>query len=115
VPGPFLSTPLHAGNLQHPTYPALTEFDKVLKTIFLCRYIDLEGLRREVHERLNVVENQNSTYGCIFYGKSGEVASNWLEDQELSVLPLNLLQLRLAYVSTLMIQRVLWRNCGVIE
>lgn len=102
------------GNLQHPTYQALAELGKVLKTIFLCRYIDSEGLRREIHEGLNVVENWNSANSFIFYGKSGEVASNRLEDQELSVLSLHLLQLCLVYVNTLMIQRVLaekpWRN-----
>jgi TnpA family transposase len=101
-------------NLQHPTYQALAELGKVLKTIFLCRYIDSEGLRREIHEGLNVVENWNSANGFIFYGKSGEVASNRLEDQELSVLSLHLLQLCLVYVNTLMIQHVLsdksWRN-----
>lgn len=95
------------GNLQHPTYQALAELGKVLKTIFLCRYIDSEGLRREIHEGLNVVENWNSANSFIFYGKSGEVASNRLEDQELSVLSLHLLQLCLVYVNTLMIQRVL--------
>lgn len=102
------------GNLQHPTYQAFTELGKVLKTIFLCRYIDSEALRCEIHEGLNVVENWNSANGFIFYGKSGEVASNRLEDQELSVLSLHLLQLCLVYVNTLMIQRVLseksWRN-----
>ncbi len=100
--------------LQHPTYQALAELGKVLKTIFLCRYISSESLRREIHEGLNVVENWNSANGFIFYGKSGEVASNRLEDQELSVLSLHLLQLCMVYVNTLMIQRVLseesWKN-----
>lgn len=72
----------------------------MLKTVFLCRYIGSEALRREIHEGLNVVENWNSANGFIFYGKSGEVASNRLEDQELSVLSLHLLQLCLVYVNT---------------
>ena len=50
----------------------------------------------------------------IFYGKGGEVASNQLEDQELSVLSLHLLQNCMVYVNTLMIQSVLadpaWRK-----
>jgi TnpA family transposase len=95
------------GNLQHPTYRALAELGKAVKTIFLCRYLHSEALRREIHEGLNVVENWNSANSFIFYGKSGEVASNRLEDQELSVLSLQLLQLCLVYVNTLMIQRVL--------
>jgi TnpA family transposase len=95
------------GNQQHPTYRALAEIGKAIKTIFLCRYLHSEALRREIHEGLNVVENWNSANSFIFYGKSGEVASNRLEDQELSVLSLQLLQLCLVYVNTLMIQRVL--------
>ncbi len=43
----------------------------------------------------------------IFYGKSGEIATNRLEDQEISVLSLHLLQISLVYINTLMIQRVL--------
>lgn len=94
-------------NVQHPTYAALAELGKVVKTIFLCRYLHSMELRREIHEGLNVVENWNSANAFIFYGKSGEVASNQLEEQELSILSLHLLQSCLVYVNTLMIQRVL--------
>lgn len=94
-------------NIQHPTYKALAELGKVIKTIFLCRYIGSEELRQEIHEGLNVVENWNSANSFIFYGKGGEVATNRLEDQELSVLALHLLQISLVYVNTLMIQQVL--------
>lgn len=44
-------------NLSHPTYRALAELGKVIKTIFLCKYLHAESLRREVNEALNVVEN----------------------------------------------------------
>jgi TnpA family transposase len=64
-------------------------------------------LRQEIHEGLNVVENWNSANAFIFYAKGGEVATNRLEDQELSVLALHLLQICLVYVNTLMIQQVL--------
>jgi len=64
-------------------------------------------LRREIHEGLNVVENWNSANGFIFFGKGGEVASNRLEDQEVSVLALHLLQSCLVYINTLMLQCVL--------
>ncbi len=94
-------------NIQHPTYRALSELGKAVKTIFLCRYLGSEALRQEIHEGLNVVENWNSANSFIFYGKGGEVATNRLEDQELSVLALHLLQICLVYVNTLMIQQVL--------
>ena len=94
-------------NIQHPTYKALAELGKAAKTAFLCHYLGEEALRREVHEGLNVVESWNSANGFIFFGKGGEVASNRLDDQEVSVHALHLLQSCLVYVNTLMLQRVL--------
>ena len=92
---------------KHPTYLALLELGRAIKTIFLCQYLDSEAVRREVNEGLNVVERWNGVNDFIFYGKGGEFASNRLESQELSVLSLHLLQICLVYVNTLMIQSVL--------
>jgi TnpA family transposase len=97
-------------NVTHPTYKALSELGKVIKTIFLCQYLEKEEIRKEIHEGLNVIENWNSANSFIFYGKGGEVASNRLEEQELSVLSLHLLQICLVYVNTLMIQQVALSN-----
>jgi TnpA family transposase len=101
-------------NVQHPTYKALCELGKALKTVFLCDYLHLESLRREIQEGLNVVENWNNANDFILYGKGGEFASNRLEDQEILMLALHLLQVSLVYVNTLMIQQVLaepeWHN-----
>jgi len=94
-------------SLQHPTYKALQELGKVVKTIFLCDYLSSKELRIEINQGLNVVENWNSANGFIFYGKSGEISTNNLEDQELSVLCLHLLQNSLVYINTLMIQEIL--------
>jgi len=95
------------GNTQNTTYKAFQELGKVIKTVFLCEYLMSEELRIEINEGLNVVENWNSANSFIFYGKSGEIQSNNLEDQELSVLSLHLLQNCLVYINTLMIQEIL--------
>ena len=94
-------------NLKHPTYQALAELGKAIKTIFLCRYLHSEALRREIQEGLNVIENWNGANNFILYGKGGELATNDLENQELTMLALHLLQICLVYINTLMIQRVL--------
>ena len=44
-----------------------------------------EALRREIHAALNVIENWNSANSFIFYGKSGEIATNRLDEQEVSI------------------------------
>ena len=77
--------------MQHPTYKALCELGKGLKTVFVCDDLRLESLRREIHEGLQVIETWNSANTSILYGKGGEFASNKLEDQELLMLSLHLL------------------------
>ncbi len=80
-------------NLQHPTYKALAELGKAVKTIFLCRYLRLKSLRREIQEGLNVIENWNSANDFILFGKGGELATNNLDEQETIMLALHLLQI----------------------
>ena len=106
-------------NLQHPTYKALSELGKARRTIFMCRYLRLPELRREIQQGLNVVENWNGVNDFICFGKGGEMATNRKEDQEVTMLALHLLQSCLVYVNTLMIQRVLseahWQGKMTLE
>jgi hypothetical protein len=53
------------------------------------------------------VEQWNSANIFIFYGKSSEIATNRLEDQEIAMLSLHLLLICLVYINTLMMQRIL--------
>lgn len=86
---------------------AFAELGRVVKTIFLCQYLQSEALRREINAGLNVIENWNGANSFIFYGKSGDFATNRLDEQELAALSLHLLQICLVYVNTLLIQQVL--------
>ncbi len=92
---------------QHPTYAALLELGKAAKTMFLCKYLRSEKLRREIQIGLNVIERWNGVNSFIYFGKGGEISSNRFEEQEVSALSLHLLQSSMVYVNTLMIQKVL--------
>jgi TnpA family transposase len=106
-------------NYAHPVYKALMEIGKANKTIFLCKYLATEDLRIEVNEGLNVVERLNSVMDFIFYGKLGQIATNNIEDQELSILCLHLLQVCMVYINSLIIQQILsgphWQNRFIPE
>ena len=101
-------------NYKHPAYKALCEIGKATKTIFLCKYLQQEELRIEINAGLNVVERLNGVMNFFFYGKLGEINSNDLDEQELSILCLHLLQACSVYINTLLIQEILsdpsWRN-----
>ena len=94
-------------NIQHPTYKAFAELGRAVKTIFLCRYLHSEDLRREINEGLNVVEQWNSANDFIFFARRGEMVSNRREDHEIRMLALHLLQNCMVYINTLMLQQVL--------
>ncbi len=94
-------------NAQHPTYRALIELGRAIKTIFVCNYLMSEVLRQEINTGLNVIERWHGVNDFIYFGKAGELSTNKADDQEISILSLHLLQMSLVYINTLMIQQIL--------
>ena len=85
----------------------MLELGRAQKTIFIARYLRDRDLQREINEGLNLIEAWNRVNTVIFYGKSGEFASNRRDQQQLGMLALHILQAALVYVNTLMIQDIL--------
>jgi TnpA family transposase len=57
---------------QHPLYQALKEFGKIIKTLFLLKYIDDVELRQAIEKQLNKLESSNKFGKAVFYGNNQE-------------------------------------------
>ncbi len=70
---------------QHPLYRALKEFGRIIKSLFILRYIDDVVLRQSIEKQLNRVELSNKFSKAIFFGQNQEIQYSSKEEQEMVV------------------------------
>jgi TnpA family transposase len=90
-------------NLRHPTYRALIELGKAVRTVFLRRYVSTEALRREIHEACRWWRTGTAPTGSSTMARAASSPAT----EEPSMLSLQLHQISLVLVNKLMIQHVL--------
>jgi len=66
---------------QHPLYRALKQFGRIIKTIFLLKYIDDVELRQMIEKQLNKLESSNKFGKAVFYGRNQEFQYSTKEEQ----------------------------------
>lgn len=64
---------LNSYSQQHPLYQAIKEFGKVVRTLFLLRYMDDEMLRKRINQQNNKTENSHQFARAVFYANNGEI------------------------------------------
>ena len=65
--------------------PSLKQFGRIIKTIFLLKYIDNLELRQMIEKQLNKVENSNKFGKAVFFGENQEFKYSDSADQILAV------------------------------
>ncbi len=64
---------LNSYSRQHPVYQALKEYGKIIKTLFILKYIDDVELRRSIRRKLNKIEHSNRFSAAICFANNGEL------------------------------------------
>ena len=58
---------------QHRLYLALRELGRVVRTLFLLKYMDDEMLRKRINQQNNKTENSHQFAKAVFYANNGEI------------------------------------------
>lgn len=70
---------------QHQLHEALKEFGRIIKSIFILKYIDNVELRQQIEKQLNKGELSNRFSSIIFFANNQEFTQSITEDQEIVV------------------------------
>ena len=77
----LLIAKLHASSRQNSLARALQEYGRLIRTIYLCRYVTDEELRRRVRRQLNKGESLHALRRDLFFAHQGHVRRRHLDDQ----------------------------------
>ena len=77
----LLIAKLHASSRQNSLARALQEYGRLVRTIYLCRYVADEELRRRVRRQLNKGESLHALRRDLFFAHQGQVRRRHLDDQ----------------------------------
>nr|WP_246399150.1 Tn3 family transposase [Hymenobacter luteus] len=75
---------LNSYSQHHPVYLALRELGRAVKTEFLLRYMDDQGLRKRIDEQLDKLESTHSFARAVFYGQNGQLPYAGKEEQQVA-------------------------------
>ena len=98
---------LQAGARQNTLAKALVEHGRLVRTVYLLRYLAEEDLRRRVHRQLNKGENLHALRRRIFFADQGHVRRRHHQDQTEQALCLTLVTNAVVVFNTLYLQDVL--------
>jgi len=77
----LLIAKLHASSRQNSLARALQEYGRLVRTIYLCRYVADEELRRRVRRQLNKGESLHALRRDLCFAHQGHVRRRHLDDQ----------------------------------
>jgi hypothetical protein len=77
----LLIAKLHASGRQNTLAKALQEYGRLIRTIYICRYVADEELRRRVRRQLNKGESLHALRRDLFFAHQGHVRRRHLDDQ----------------------------------
>jgi len=75
---------LNSYSRQHPVYQALKEYGKIIKTVYLLRFIDSLELRQAIQKQLNIIELANRFSSAVSVANGGEMIFATYREQLIS-------------------------------